>query len=237
MTDVVRTRMFVIDIARDWEAIGRAHGAVFGSVRPVTTMVELGALMDPLMLVEMEADAIVESARHPLVVHWPQIGFADRRGTDHCDCGKPPLPVSTIESLANDVHIAGVEAVRDQLGALVPAYDPIENLIGFFVTDAEVSFVGLSMNKIRRWRLVDDDRGNVQISRKRPDLGLEEIPNRIDRRRVVGMPGEIAEQTLGLVPRTDRQSAMFRGKIEEGDHPRSRHCVAQSAAIGVGLVL
>ncbi len=56
--DVVRTRMFVTDITQ-WEAIGRAHGEVFGPVRPAATMVQVSRLIDPAHLVEIEVDAFV----------------------------------------------------------------------------------------------------------------------------------------------------------------------------------
>jgi enamine deaminase RidA (YjgF/YER057c/UK114 family) len=58
MEDVVRTRVFLINIAH-WEAVGRVHGEVFSAIRPASTMVQVVALVAPEMLVEIEADAIV----------------------------------------------------------------------------------------------------------------------------------------------------------------------------------
>ena len=56
---IVRTRIYVTNIVRDWEAVGRAHGEVLAAVRPATTMVEVSRLIDPDMLVEIEAEAIL----------------------------------------------------------------------------------------------------------------------------------------------------------------------------------
>jgi enamine deaminase RidA (YjgF/YER057c/UK114 family) len=60
LDNVVRTRLFVTNVDH-WQQIGKAHGEVFGTIRPVTTMVEISRLIDPAMLVEIEADAVIDT--------------------------------------------------------------------------------------------------------------------------------------------------------------------------------
>ena len=107
----------------------------------------------------------------------------------------------------------------------------MENGVGPGVGDAEVALVGLALDQVGAGRLGDDHLRHPQMSRESPHLGLEQVADRIHRRRVVGVPGEVAQQPLGLVAGAEREGPFGRGEIEERDHAGPGHDVAQPAGL------
>src|SRR5205823_4152549 len=112
-----------------------------------------------------------------------------------------PLPMRSVETLPDERDLGRVITARHDLFRAIAAEHPVEDLVGPCVADAEISLVGLSNDEISRGCLADHDLRYTQMPCECPHLGLEEIAQWIDRRRVVGVPGEVTEETLRLVSR------------------------------------
>jgi enamine deaminase RidA (YjgF/YER057c/UK114 family)/N-acetylglutamate synthase-like GNAT family acetyltransferase len=110
LDDVVRTRIFVRDIRRDWEAIGRAHGEALGRVRPATSMVEVSRLIEDWMLVEIEADALL-AAGTPAVAIDPATGEDDAAVRALLEAAGLPLPGDGDRAVAMRVARLGGDVV------------------------------------------------------------------------------------------------------------------------------
>ena len=104
------------------------------------------------------------------------------------------------------------------------------------VGDAEVAFVGLVRFEVGARRFVDHLGRHAEVARQRPDLRLVQIADRVHRRRVVGVPGEVAHQPFRLVAGSDRQRVAPRRLVEQHEHAHARHHVAFAARVGVGRV-
>ena len=136
--------------------------------------------------------------------------------------------MSRIETFPHDLHFFFNTPAR-----LFTPDQVIQNAVGVFVGDAEVSFVGLSLDQVRRGRFLHDLFRYPDVPRQSPDLRFEEVAERIDRRRVVAVPGEVAEQPLRLVARAEGQGLEFGGEVEEHDHALARHHIAQPVRVAV----
>ena len=104
----------------------------------------------------------------------------------------------------------------------------MEDSVSLWVTDAEITLVGLTFDQICGGGFVDDDVGNPQSAGNLPDLGLEEVSEGIDRRSIICVPSVVAEEAFGLVSSSNRNPADLGRLVEEDDHSRAGTDVAEA---------
>src|SRR6266571_2167147 len=122
-------------------------------------------------------------------------------------------------------------------GSLRAADQVVENAIDLVVADAVVPLGGLPRDQVGCGRLPEDHLGNAHVARQGAHLCLEQVTQRVHGRRVVGVPGEVAEQPLRLVAGPDRQRFVLGRQVEQHDHALARHHVAAARGIGIPVLL
>ena len=122
-----------------------------------------------------------------------------------------------VQTPPDQPHRIFIEAEPDQFSGLVTPEEPVEDGIRLLVGEPQLIFVVDPFDQIRRSRFVDDDLRNAQVLGQSPYLGLEQIPQGVDGGRIIGMPGEVAQESLALVPRAQGKTAQLRRLVEEGD--------------------
>ena len=113
---------------------------------------------------------------------------------------------------------------------------PVQDGIRVVVGNAQLVVIVDAPHQVGACRLVDDLGGHAEVARERPHLRLEQVAQRVDRGRVVGVPGEIAEQPLALVAGSQRQRPQERRLVENGERPKAGREIAAAEGRDVRLV-
>src|SRR5690606_31151553 len=177
------------------------------------------------------------ATHHTSVIHRPSIPLLDHTRTQHRHCRPTTLPVRSIQPPTHQPHFVRIHTPLLQIRYGIPVQQPVENLIGLRVTDSQIPLVRLAPHEIRSRRLLHYLQRNSQVSRQLPHLRLVQVAQRVHRRRVVRMPGEVAHETLRLVAGAQRKGQVTRGQVEQRDHAHARHHVPTPAIISVRLLL
>ena len=137
------------------------------------------------------------------------------------------------EPVTNELHLAGVKTEFDDVVQPISTQEAVEDRVRLGIRDTQVALVRLTVDQVGARGLVHYGVGHPHVASQLPDLALEQIADGIDGRRVIRVPGKIAEQPLGLVAGAKREGGQRRGQIEQRYHPHPRHDVAPPSRGGI----